>query len=237
MHDPVIAPSILAADFAQLAAEIASVAEHVEMLHIDVMDGHYVPNLTIGPPVVRSLRAVTDTPFDCHLMITDPRRYAPQFLELGAESITFHPEVDTDPSQLIDELHERGSQVGIAIKPAHPVASITDLLPKVDMLLVMTVEPGFGGQAFMPDCVPKILEADRLRREHGWQFRLQVDGGIGPATIGSTVQAGADTFVAGSAIFGHADRGAAVSALRTAITAARGDLRQPVSSEQPGRQR
>lgn len=219
MHEPAIAPSILSADFANLAAEVMTVTDHVEMLHIDVMDGHYVPNLTIGLPVVKSLRAATSAPFDCHLMIADPRRYAPQFLDLGAESVTFHPEVDTDPSELIDELHDRGGKVGVAIKPAHPVSSVIELLPKIDMLLVMTVEPGFGGQTFMHDCVPKIADADRIRREQGLSFRLQVDGGIDPMTIGSTVKAGADTFVAGSAIFGDPDRRAAIAALRGAIAA------------------
>jgi len=220
VHESVIAPSILSADFARLADEVATVEGHVEMLHVDVMDGHYVPNITIGPPVVRSLRAATTQPLDCHLMISDPRTYAPQFIELGAESVTFHPEVDDDPASLIDELHERGGLVGVAIKPAHPVSDVLELLPLVDLLLVMTVEPGFGGQAFMHDCVAKVSEASQLRRDNGWKFRLQVDGGIDSSTIGSAVSAGADTFVAGSSIFARPDRPAAVAALRDAVDAA-----------------
>ncbi|MEX0831528.1 MAG: ribulose-phosphate 3-epimerase [Nitriliruptoraceae bacterium] len=220
MYESVIAPSILSADFSRLADEVATVDGHVDMLHVDVMDGHYVPNITIGPPVVRSLRAATTQPLDCHLMITDPRTYAPQFIELGAESVTFHPEVDDDPASLIEELHERGGLVGVAIKPAHPVHDVLELLPLVDLLLVMTVEPGFGGQAFMDSCVTKVAEADQLRRDHGWKFRLQVDGGIDPLTIGSAVAAGADTFVAGSSVFARPDRPAAVAALRDAVGAA-----------------
>jgi ribulose-phosphate 3-epimerase len=201
-----IAPSILAADFARLGDEVAEVAPAVPMIHVDVMDGHYVPNISLGQPVVKSLRGVTDRILDCHLMITDPRTYAPQFLELGAESVTFHPEVDDDPLSLIHELHERGGMVGVAIKPAHPLAMVEELLPHIDLLLVMTVEPGFGGQAFLPEAVPKVAEAVAWRQENRADFRIQVDGGISPTTIEQTALAGADTFVAGSAIFGAADR-------------------------------
>jgi ribulose-phosphate 3-epimerase len=214
VHSPQIAPSILSADFARLADEVGEVEDAVEILHVDVMDGHYVPNITIGPPVVRSLRAVTSRELDCHLMITDPRTYAPQFLALGAESVTFHPEVDGDPLGLVHELHERGGKVGVAIKPAHPVASVLELLPHVDLLLVMTVEPGFGGQRLIPECVPKVAEAHALRLEHGWDLRIQVDGGIDPETIGETARSGADVFVAGSAVFGAEDRAAAAHELR-----------------------
>jgi ribulose-phosphate 3-epimerase len=154
-----VAPSILAADFARLADEIASVAPAVPMIHVDVMDGHYVPNITIGPPVVRSLRAVTDRLLDCHLMVSDPRRYGLECVEHGADSVTFHPEVVDDPRALVDALHERGAQVGVALKPALPLSLVTELLPHVDLLLVMTVEPGFGGQAFLPEAVPKVAEA------------------------------------------------------------------------------
>ena len=217
-----IAPSILSADFARLGDEVAEVAPAVSMVHVDVMDGHYVPNITIGQPVVRSLRASTDRLLDCHLMITDPRTYAPQFLELGAESVTFHPEVEDDPLGLVHELHERGGLVGVAIKPAHPLEMVEELLPHVDLLLVMTVEPGFGGQSFLPETVPKVAQAVDWRREHGAGFRIQVDGGISRATIEQTVAAGADTFVAGSAIFGEGDRAEAARVLaRIAVGALR----------------
>ena len=208
-----IAPSILSADFARLADEMAEVADVVEMLHVDVMDGHYVPNLTIGPPVVKSIRAATDRFLDCHLMITDPATYAPQFVSAGADSVTFHPEVEDDPAALIDRLHEQGAQVGVAVRPHQPLSLVTDLLDRIDLLLVMTVQPGFGGQAFMEDVVPKIAEAHQWRVEHGAGFRLEVDGGISRDTIGQTVQAGADTFVAGNAIYATSDRPAAVREL------------------------
>jgi ribulose-phosphate 3-epimerase len=204
--EPRIAPSILAADFARLGDEVAEVAPAVPMIHVDVMDGHYVPNISLGQPVVQSLRGATDRILDCHLMITDPRTYAPQFLELGADSVTFHPEVDDDPLSLIHELHERGGMVGVAIKPAHPLEMVEELLPHVDLLLVMTVEPGFGGQAFLPETVPKVAQAVAWRQANRADFRIQVDGGISSAPIEQTALAGADTFVAGSAVFGAADR-------------------------------
>jgi ribulose-phosphate 3-epimerase len=216
-----IAPSILSADFARLADEMADVAPAVPMMHVDVMDGHYVPNITIGPPVVGSIRKATDRFLDCHLMITDPRTYAPQFVDAGADSVTFHPEVDDDPAELIDRLHEQGAQVGVAVKPAQPLSMVTELLDRIDLLLVMTVEPGFGGQSFMPEVVPKIAEADRWRREHGAGFRLEVDGGIKASTIAETVRAGADTFVAGSAVFSQADRVGTVRELLATAEAAR----------------
>ncbi len=213
MRHSIIAPSILSADFARLADEVATVAQVTTMLHVDVMDGHYVPNISIGPPVVRSLRAATDRVLDCHLMIDDPRTYAPQLLDIGVESVTFHPEVDDDPLGLIDGLHERGGRVGIAIKPAHPLSMVTELLPHVEMLLVMTVEPGFGGQALLPDTLPKVTQARDWRDEHQLDFVIQVDGGIGPDTIADAASAGADLFVAGSSIFGASDRAHAVAHL------------------------
>jgi ribulose-phosphate 3-epimerase len=213
VHDPLVSPSILAADFARLADEAASVAPAVPWLHVDIMDGHYVPNITIGPPVVTSLRKATDRYLDCHLMITDPRTYAPQFVDAGADSITFHPEVEDEPLELIELLRERGCQVGVAIRPHQPLSMVDELLPHLDMLLVMTVQPGFGGQAFMPDVVPKIAEAHAARARLGARFRIEVDGGIAVDTIASTARAGADTFVAGSAVFGKEDRVAAANEL------------------------
>ncbi len=220
-HDLVLAPSILSADFARLQDEIRTVESAVEWIHVDVMDGHYVPNLTIGPPVVKAIRAATDRFLDTHLMITDPRTYAPQFIAAGSDSVTFHPDTDDDPLDLVHRLHEDGAKVGVSVKPAQPLSMVTELLPHVDLLLVMTVEPGFGGQSFMHDMVGKVAEADAWRREHGASFRLEVDGGIATDTVGHTVRAGADTFVAGSAVFGHQDRGAAVREILDAAEQAR----------------
>ncbi len=208
-----IAPSILSADFARLADEMASVSPAVSTLHIDIMDGHYVPNITIGPPVVASIRKATDRVLDCHLMITDPRTYAPELIALGAESVTFHPEVDDDPLSLIHDLHERGGRVGVAVKPAHELTLVAELLPHVDMLLVMTVEPGFGGQALIPSTISKVAQAAAWRAEHDLDFTIQVDGGIAPSTIQDAARAGADIFVAGSAVFSAADRLGAVREL------------------------
>lgn len=220
-HELVLAPSILAANFSRLGEEIRSVERVVEWVHVDVMDGHYVPNLTIGPPVVKGIRGATTRFLDTHLMIDDPRTYAPQFIAAGSDSVTFHPEVDDDPRDLIDRLHEDGAQVGVAVKPAQPLSMVTELLPYVDLLLVMTVEPGFGGQSFMYDMVDKIAEAHAWRTEHGASFRLEVDGGIAEDTVAATVTAGADTFVAGSAVFEHDDRAAAVRRILDAARAAR----------------
>jgi len=220
VHDLRVAPSILSADFARLADEIADVAPAVPMVHVDVMDAHYVPNLTIGPPVVKSLRAATPLLLDAHLMITDPRTYAPQIVQAGADSVTFHPEVEDDPRGLVDLLHEAGSQVGVAVRPHQPLSLVEELLPHIDLLLVMTVQPGFGGQAFMPEVLPKIAEACRARADLGAQFRIQVDGGITTDTVGGTASAGADTFVAGSAVFDRPDRQAAARAVLEAALAA-----------------
>ena len=213
VHPRSIAPSILAADFSRLGAEVAEVAAVVPTIHVDVMDGHYVPNITLGHPVIASLRRATDRALDCHLMITDPAVYAPQLVDLGADHVTFHPEVEDDPLALIHRLHDRGASVGVALKPAHPLSMVTELLAHVDLLLVMTVEPGFGGQAFIPEALPKVAEAVTWRAAHGCDFRIQVDGGIAPGTVAEAAAAGAEVLVAGSAVFGATDRAAAVREL------------------------
>lgn len=221
-HDLILSPSILSANFADLGGEIADVAPVVPWVHVDVMDGHYVPNLTIGPGVVGHIRRATDRYLDTHLMIADPDTYAPQFVEAGCDSVTIHPETSADPAALIGRLHDMGAKVGVALKPAQPLAMIEPLLPLVDLVLVMTVEPGFGGQSFMADQVTKIAELDAWRREHDADFRLEVDGGITVDTVGDCIRAGADTFVAGSAVFNKPDRQQAARDLLAAAAEARG---------------
>ena len=214
-----IAPSLLAADFARLAEEAGRVPD-ADWLHVDVMDNHFVPNLTLGLPVVESLHRATSTPLDLHLMIEDPDRWAPAYVEAGAGSVTFHVEAAAAPVRLARDLRAAGARAGMALRPATPVEPYEDLLPELDMLLVMTVEPGFGGQGFLDMCLPKLRRARRLLDEHGLELWLQVDGGISASTIERCAEAGADTFVAGSAVFGADDPAAAVEQLRRAAAAA-----------------
>ncbi len=214
-----ITPSILSADFAHLADDARAIA-NADWLHVDVMDNHFVPNLTIGLPVVESLAKAVETPMDLHLMIEDPDRWAPAYVEAGAGSVTFHVEAATAPVRLARELRAKGARAGMALRPATPVEPYEDMLPELDMLLVMTVEPGFGGQAFLDMCLPKIRRARTLLDRHGLDLWLQVDGGVSLETIERCAEAGADTFVAGSAVFGADDPAAMVEALRDKAQAA-----------------
>ncbi len=214
-----ISPSMLSSDFANLAAEAARI-KNADWLHVDVMDNHFVPNLTIGVPVVDALARVTNTPIDCHLMIEDPDRWAPAYVDAGARSVTFHVEAATAPVRLARELRAMGSRAGMALRPATPVEPYEDLLPELDMLLIMTVEPGFGGQKFLDICLPKIRRARQMLDRHGLDVWLQVDGGVSLETIERCVEAGADVFVAGSAVFSSEDPGAMVDQLRATAEAA-----------------
>ncbi|WP_416446585.1 ribulose-phosphate 3-epimerase [Leucobacter sp. HNU] len=196
-----IHPSILSADFVNLERELDRIRT-ADFVHVDVMDNHFVPNLTMGPPIVERIQAVSPIPLDVHLMISDADRWAPGYAELGAASVTFHAEAAQDPVALARRLREIGAMAGIALKPGTDPEPYLEQLPEFDMVLVMTVEPGFGGQSFMPDMMPKLGRLAEARAKHGIELRLQVDGGISANTIGVAAEAGADTFVAGSAVYG-----------------------------------
>ncbi|HYT09918.1 MAG TPA: ribulose-phosphate 3-epimerase [Mycobacteriales bacterium] len=216
---PLIAPSLLAADFARLA-DAAAAVPNADWLHVDVMDNHFVPNLTIGRPVVEALHRSTGLPLDCHLMIDDPDRWAPAYAEAGARNVTVHAEAARDPVQLGRGLRAAGVLAGLAIKPGTPLEPYLDLLPEYDTLLVMTVEPGFGGQEFIPEVLPKVREARRRVSSGHLRLFIEVDGGINADTIEAAAEAGADVFVAGSAVYSAAEPARAVEALRERARAA-----------------
>ena len=215
-----ISPSILNSDFTRLADEVAAISPAADWVHVDVMDNHFVPNLTLGLLVVESLLKVSRLPLDCHLMIDDPDRWAPGYAEAGAANVTFHVEAAHDPVRTARDIRAAGALAGLSVKPGTPLEPYLELLREFDTLLVMTVEPGFGGQEFMAEVLPKV----RLAREHvrAGHLRLfvEVDGGIGPDTIAAAAEAGADVFVAGSAVYGAADPARAVEALRERARAA-----------------
>lgn len=196
-----INPSILSADFVNLQAELEAIST-ADLVHVDVMDNHFVPNLTMGPPIVERIQAVSPVPLDMHLMISDADRWAPGYAEMGAYSVTFHAEATEDPVALARRLRQMGARAGIALKPGTDPEPYLELLPEFDQVLVMTVEPGFGGQKFMADMMPKLRRFAEAKAKTGLDVWLQVDGGITVDTIGIAAEAGADTFVAGSAVYG-----------------------------------
>jgi ribulose-phosphate 3-epimerase len=210
----IIAPSLLAADFAHLADAADGVRGAADWLHVDVMDNHFVPNLTIGLPVVKSLLAATDLPLDCHLMITDPQRWAPDFAQAGAYNVTFHAEACADPVALAKDLRAAGSLAGLAIDRDTPIEPYLELLPYFDTVLIMTIKAGFGGQSFLPEMLDKVRLARRHVNAGHLDIRVEVDGGIAEDTIAAAAQAGADAFVAGTAVYGALDPAAACRKLR-----------------------
>lgn len=210
-----IVPSILSADFARLAEDIAKV-EHggAKMLHVDIMDGHFVPNLTLGPPVVKSIRKVTGLTLDLHLMIEDPDTFAPVFIEAGADQVSVHYEAARHLDRTLRLIQSMGAKAGVVINPATPVAILEDVLDVADYVLVMSVNPGFGGQSFIPNSLNKIRRLDRIRQERRLNFAIEIDGGVSDSNIDSIVQAGCDWLVAGSHVFLSADPAATVKEMQ-----------------------
>jgi ribulose-phosphate 3-epimerase len=214
---PTIAPSILSADFGRLADEVQAVtAAGADWIHVDVMDGHFVPPITIGPLVVEAIRRATDLPLDVHLMIEAPERQVPEFVRAGAASVTVHVEACQDVRMALGVIRDAGARVGLSLNPPTPLERVRPFADAIDVLLVMSVNPGWGGQPFIPGSMEKLAAARRLRTESGARFLIEVDGGIKPANAAAAHAAGADVLVAGSAIFSSADYAATIRALRGA---------------------
>ena len=214
-----IVPSLLSADFARLGEEIAAVERGgASMLHIDVMDGHFVPNITLGPPVVESIRRVTKSVLDIHLMITDPDKYAPLFVEAGADMVSVHYEAATHLDRTLRNIQALGAKAGVVLNPATPVSVLEDVLDVADYVLIMSVNPGFGGQKFIPNSLKKIRRLDQMRRERGLPLKIEIDGGVKHGNVEAIVNSGCDWLVAGSAVFGSGDSASAVKDLRQAAS-------------------
>jgi ribulose-phosphate 3-epimerase len=221
MNSVRIAPSVISADFGNLRADLARVdAAGADLLHVDIMDGHFVPNISFGPDIVAKIKTLTKLPLDVHLMISHPRRYLVKFAEAGAANITFHIECDDNPSVTISEIASLNCTAGISVKPKTPLSAVRDHLGQIDRLLIMTVEPGFGGQKFMPEMMAKVRQAVEWRAQGKYTYDIEVDGGLDPHTIMPAVQAGAEVIVAGTAVFGKpsapADLNQSIKALRDA---------------------
>lgn len=217
-----IAPSLLSADFSRLDQEIRDIEQlGIKMLHLDVMDGHFVPNITFGPGLIKSLRPLSKMVFDVHLMIEEPERYVVDFVQAGADIVTVHAEATYHLHRLLTLIREQGVKAAVALNPATPLSAIEWVLPQLDMVLLMSVNPGFGGQAFIPEVVGKIRALNEMMKEQGVEIPIQVDGGINRDTAPLVVEAGAEILVAGSAVFGQRDRGEAIQQILSGIANAR----------------
>ncbi|TFB23255.1 ribulose-phosphate 3-epimerase [Filobacillus milosensis] len=212
-----IAPSILSADFSKLGDEIKDVEPDVDYIHVDVMDGHFVPNITIGPLIVEAIRPKTSLPLDVHLMIENPENYVKAFVEAGADIISVHQEACPHLHRVIQQIKNEGAKAGVVINPATPVSHIEPILGDVDLVLVMTVNPGFGGQSFIESTVPKIKALDELRKQHNYKYEIEIDGGVKKGTAKTCVDAGADVLVAGSAIFNQDNRQKAIKSIKSSL--------------------
>jgi len=233
MYPVKIAPSVIAADFSYLRADLARAEQGgADMLHVDIMDGHFVPNITFGPDIVKTMRKHTKLPFDVHLMISRPRQYVTKFVEAGANNITIHVECEDQIRTCLEEIKYYDCNAGICVKPKTPLSAIKDQLRVIDRLLIMTVEPGFGGQPFMPEMMDKVREAVKWREEGGFKFDIEVDGGLNNYTIWDAVRAGAETIVAGTSVFSQVDLGVAIEGLRTNAKDALAYLTDPPVQEE-----
>ena len=232
MKPVLIAPSIIAADFSYLRAECARVEQgRADLLHVDIMDGHFVPNITFGPAIVKTIRSHIKLPLDVHLMISRPRKFITEFVEAGAANITFHVECEDQIRTAIDEVIYYDRKVGLAVKPKTPLSAVEDYLTPLDRLLIMTVEPGFGGQKFMPDMMAKVRQAVALREKYNFKYDIEVDGGLDEHTIWEAVRAGAEVIVAGTSVFKHIDLGYAIDNLRYNAGQALAYLDEPPAAE------